>query len=91
MIGDKIEAKIEIKGDIIDTIFVGNIVSIDIDAISNTGTFEISHLGQVQPKKEEKSAKDYIETDGKTFWKMDIGSYIDDLIQEKIKEIKLDD
>ena len=91
MIGDKIEAKIEIKGDIIDTMFVGNIVSIDIDAINNTGTFEISHLVPVQPKKEEKSAKDYIETDGKTFWKMDIGSYIDDLIQEKLKEIKLDD
>lgn len=85
MIGDKIEAKIEIKGDIIDTIFVGNIVSIDIDAINNTGTFEISHLIPVQPKKEEKSAKDYIETDGKTFWKMDIGSYIDDIIQERLK------
>lgn len=31
------------------------------------------------------------ETDGRTFWKMDVGSYIDDLIQEKLKEIKLDD
>lgn len=40
---------------------------------------------------EHKTAKNYIETDGKTFWKMDIGGYIDDLIQEKIKEIKLDD
>lgn len=40
---------------------------------------------------EHKTAKDYIETDGRTFWKIDIGSYIDDLIKEKIKEIKLDD
>lgn len=41
--------------------------------------------------KHKPTKKDYVETDGRTFWKMDIGSYIDDLIQEKLKEIKLDD
>ena len=49
-----VEVKIQIKGDIIDTIFVGNMVSMDIDTINNIGIFEISNLTPIQPKVAEK-------------------------------------
>lgn len=40
-------------GDLIDISFVGNIVSIDIDALNGDGVFKVSDLVQVQPKKVE--------------------------------------
>ena len=40
---------------------------------------------------EEKTAKDYIETDGKSYWKLNIADYIDDLIQERLKVAKEDE
>lgn len=40
---------------------------------------------------EDKNTEDYIETDGKTYWKFNIVDFIDDLIQERLKVAKLDD
>lgn len=47
---EKVEVKIQIKGDIVDTTFVGHMISMDIDILNNTGIFEIGNLIAIQPK-----------------------------------------
>ena len=49
---NKINVEIQLKGDLINTIFTGNLVSMDIDLENNTGTFEVSRIISMQPKKE---------------------------------------
>lgn len=82
---NKIEATIQLDDFNRPLNFIGEVDSVCYD--DGSISLEIKNAKII----EHKTAKEYIETDGKTFWKMDIGSYIDDLIQEKIKEIKLDD
>lgn len=48
---NKINVEIQLKGDLINTIFIGNLVSMDIDLENNTGTFEVSRIISMQPKK----------------------------------------
>ena len=43
---------IKIDGDIIDTEFIGHIVSMDIDSINNIGIFELSDLIPIHTNKE---------------------------------------
>lgn len=83
---NKIEATIQIDDFNRPLNFIGEVDSV---CYSDDGSMslEIRNAKIIEHKP---TKKDYIETDGKTFWKMDIGSYIDDIIQEKIKEINDD-
>lgn len=84
---NKIEATIQLDDFGRPLNFIGQVDSVCYDD-DGSMLLEIKNTKIIEHKP---TKKDYIETDGITFWKMDIGSYIDDLIQEKIKEIKLDD
>ena len=84
---NKIEATIQLDDFGRPLNFIGQVDSVCYDDDGSMSS-EIKNAKFIEHKP---TKKDYIETDGKTFWKMDIGSYIDDLIQAKIKEIKLDD
>ena len=84
---NKIEATIQLDDFGRPLNFIGQVDSVCY-ADDGSMLLEIKNTKIIEHKP---TKKDYIETDGRTFWKMDIGSYIDDLIQEKIKEIKLDD
>jgi len=83
---NKIEATIQLDDFNKPLNFIGEVDSVCYDD-KGSMSLEIRNAKII----EQKTAKDYIETDGKTFWKIDIGSYIDDIIQAKLKEIKLDD
>lgn len=48
----KRQCYIRIDGDIIDTEFIGHIVSMDIDSINNIGIFELSDLIPIHTNKE---------------------------------------
>lgn len=84
---NKIEATIQLDDFGRPLNFIGEVDSVCYDD-NGSMSLEIKNAKIIEHKP---TKKDYIETDGRTFWKMDIGSYIDDLIQEKLKEIKLDD
>lgn len=84
---NKIEATIQLDDLGRPLNFIGQVDSVCYDD-DGSMLLEIKNTKIIEHKP---TKKDYIETDGRTFWKIDIGSYIDDLIQEKIKEIKLDD
>ena len=51
----KRQCYIRIDGDIIDTEFIGHIVSMDIDSINNIGIFELSDLIPIHTNKELKN------------------------------------
>ena len=84
---NKIEATIQLDDFGRPLNFIGEVDSVCYDDDGSI-SLEIRNAKIIEHKP---TKKDYIETDGKTFWKMDIESYIDDIIQAKLKEIKLDD
>lgn len=77
---NKIEATIQLDDFGRPLNFIGQVDSVCYDD-DGSMSLEIKNAKII----EHKTAKNYIETDGKTFWKMDIGSYIDDIIQERLK------
>ena len=84
---NKIEATIQLDDFNRPLNFIGEVDSVCYDD-DGSMSLEIKNAKIIEHKP---TKEDYIETDGKTYWKIDIGSYIDDLIQERLKVAKLDD